>query len=137
MTTKTTGGKITGLLALTLEAQAALAVGDPVHISGNYECGKADGSKPVVGFVSVANVRRSAATGFYPSANAPGDVTVEARGLMVLTFTAAIATAAGVAVGINNAQKVVIDGGGVAHIGVTLTLTGGTNLPIDVLVGAV
>lgn len=137
MTTKTTGGKITGLLALTLEAQTALAVGAPVHISGPYECSLADGSKPVVGFVSVANVRRSASTGFYPSANAPGDVTVEARGLMVLTFTAAVAVAAGVAVGINNAQKIVIDAGGVAHVGITLTATGGANLPVDVLVGAV
>lgn len=140
MTTKTTGNKITGIMALTVEAQVAMTKGAPVMITGPYEVGLCDGTKPCIGFVSVVNVKRSTAAGsmgFYPVSNAPGDVTVEARGLQVQTFTAAVATAAGVAVGINGAQKVVVDGAGVSHIGVTLTSTSGNNQSIDVLVGGV
>jgi len=102
MTTKATGGKITGLLALTMEGQVALSVGDPVMVTGDYECDPYDGTSPFVGVVSVANVKRDAATGNYPVANAPGDCTVEVRGLFVRQCVAAGAVTAG--------KYVVIDG---------------------------
>lgn len=135
MTTKTAGGKITGLLALTLEAQVALNIGDPVMVTGPYECGLADGSKPILGVVSVANVTRQA--GAYPVAKVPGQVTVEARGLYVRKVKSAGAVAAGIAVGLNNTQKLAADGAGVAHLGVSLMAATAANQDVDVLVGGV
>lgn len=149
MTTKASGGKITGLLALTLEAQSALAVGDPVHIVGDYMCDKADGSLPVVGFVSVRNVGRGTVlppnanpnAGFYPVANVPGDVTVEALGLSVRTLTASGAVTIGHRVAIGAAGTVVDGGasgaapGGTAIVGIALEAASGAGVTFDVLVG--
>lgn len=95
MTTKKAKGRITGLLALTFESSTALAVGDPVHVTGDYTVAKADGTKFVVGHVSVANVKRDGTTAQYPVAKTPGDVTVEARGFEVRVGTAAATIAAG------------------------------------------
>ena len=135
MTTKLAGGKITGLLALTLEAQVALEVGDPVMVTGNYECGLNDGTKPCIGFVSVKNVKRQA--GAFPVALVPGQVTVEARGVMVRKIKSAGALAAGIAVGTNGAQKLAADGAGVAHVGVSLMAATAVDQWLDTLIGCV
>lgn len=141
MTTKAAGGKITGLLALTLEAQSALNVGDPVHITGDYSCDKADGTKPVVGFVSVANRRRGTfaegKAGVYPVNAVPGDVTVEAMGYMVMTLVAGTGgVTAGAPVAIGAAGIVVASGAGTARMGTALeTATAGNKF--DCLVGNV
>jgi hypothetical protein len=108
VTTKQAGGRITGLLALTLEAQEALAIGDPVHVVGDYEVEKADGTKPCVGFVSVKNVARGA--GGVISALSPGQVTVEAPGFMVQTAVAAVPFDAGVLIGLNASGLVPFSG---------------------------
>lgn len=132
MTTKAAGGKITGLLALTLEAQSALNVGDPVHMVGDYMCDKADGTLPVVGFVSVRNVRRgtwnanqaSNQAGLYPVANVPGDVTVETPGFMVLPLVAGGAITAGHRVGVTAAGAIVDVGNSAAAIPAGTTVIG-------------
>lgn len=134
MATKRAGGRITGLLALTLEAQVAMSVGDPVMVTGPYECGLADGSKPVVGIVSVANVTRNGPS--YPVSNVPGDVTVEARGVAVWTMTSGGAFGAGVAVGIDNTGALVEAGVGVATIGVSLMAATDADEQVDVLATA-
>lgn len=121
MTTKTPGGKITGLLALTCEGQEALAVGDWVHLVGPYEVEKADGTKAVLGRISVKNVRRNSTTGVYPEANVPGDVTVEAKGFAVSVEVAGAAIDAGDEVGVDAAGDILPVGAGVAKIGVALT----------------
>jgi hypothetical protein len=132
MTTTRSGGKITGLLALTMEAHFAAAVGDPVMVTGDYEVSKADGSKPTLGHVSVANVKRLGRD--YPVANNPGDCTVEARGFYVRTITVgAVAITAGAAVGIGGLSTLVAAGGGVDTIGVAL-MAGDPGDDIDVLV---
>jgi hypothetical protein len=136
MVTKAAGGKITGLLAITLEAQVALAVGDPVMVTGPYECGLADGTKPVVGFVSVANKMRQAGTGNFPVNKVPGDVTVEARGVMVRRMTSGGAFAAGANVGIGAAGALLAAGGGVATIGIALMPAAGAAVKVDVLITA-
>lgn len=139
MTTKAAGGKITGLLALTLEAQSALNVNDPVHITGDYMCDKADGTKPIVGFVSVANRRRGTyaegKAGLYPVNAVPGDVTVEARGYMVMTLTAGTGgVTAGNLVGVGAAGAILAPGAGVANMGIALeSATAGNKF--DCLVG--
>lgn len=134
MATKQAGGKITGLLALTLEAQVALAVSDPVMVTGDYECGLADGSKPIVGHVSVANVQRQAGTGLYPVEKVPGDVTVEARGFSVRRIKSAGAVAAGIEVGQGANQKLAAVGAGVAKVGISLTAATAVDQWVDVLV---
>ena len=140
MTTTSTKGRITGMFALTLAADVALAEGDPVHIDGPYHCTLSDGSKPVVGHVSVRSVKRvvDAISSTFPVQNTTGSqVTVEARGLMVVTRLAGAAVAAGVGVGFNNTGALVADGAGVAHYGVALTATTAAGQEIDVLVGSV
>ena len=132
MATKQAGGKITGLLALTLEAQVALDVGDPVMVTGPYECGLADGTKPVVGLVSVANVTRNGPN--YPVANVPGDVTVEARGLYVAEMTSGGAFAAGALVGIGAGGALLAAGVGVENIGIALMAATGAAEQVDVLI---
>lgn len=104
MVTKQAGGKITGLLALTMEAQVALSVGDFVHIVGDYEVALADGTKPVLGHASVSNRYGRESTAFTTAtaqAVVPGSCTVEARGFYVKTTFADGAIAAGAAVVIN------------------------------------
>lgn len=134
MTTKTQGGKITGILALTLESTVALAVGDPVHVIDDYEVEKADGSKPILGHVSVANVQREAGTGRWPVSAVPGQVTVEARGFSVRTITSGGAITAGAEVGHGAAGALLAAGGGVATIGIALMGAAGAGTKIDVLV---
>lgn len=139
MTTKAAGGTITGILALTLEATVALNRGDPVHITGDYTCAKADGTKPVVGFVSVANRRygtfAEGKAGSYPVNAVPGDVTVEAIGFMVLTLVAGTGgVTAGAPVAVGAAGIIVAAGAGTSTFGVALeTATAGNKF--DVLVG--
>lgn len=139
MTTKTVGGKITGLLALTLEATAALNAGDPVHVSGDFQVARADGTKPCIGWVSVPNVRRGtgANAGLYPVANTPGDVTVEARGYAVKDFLCAAVVAAGVDVGFAaaNPGQIVPFTGAANTVKLGVALHGGAiGARIDVLV---
>src|SRR5882724_8807811 len=100
--TNTSGGKISGAIALTFEATVSLAVNDPVMVSGNYQVVKCDGSKPCVGYVDRANVVRTGGT--FPSPQVPGTVTVEARGTSVRVITVgATPVVAGTAVGVNAA----------------------------------
>jgi hypothetical protein len=131
MTTKKAGGKITGTIALTCEAQYAAAVGDYVHIVGPYEVALADGTKPIIGHVSVKNVKRGGASAF--TAQTPGDVTVEARGWNVKTHKSAGALAAGIEVGIDASGDLVAVGAGVAKVGITLTAATAANQDVDVL----
>jgi hypothetical protein len=140
MTTTTTKGRISGLLALTCASDVALAKGDSVHVVGDYKVALADGTKPVIGHIGVRSVARvvtdTAST--FPVATTTGSqVTVEARGLMVRTMLAGAAIAAGAGVGINSSAALVTDGTGVAHIGVALTHTTAAGQEIDVLVGGV
>lgn len=136
MTTKTAKGKITGLLALTMEAQVATDIGDPVHIVGDYEVEIADGTKPVLGFVSVSNKQRISTSMSTSVGNAkvPGDVTVEARGLMVRTIPSGGAFAAGAEVGIDINGDLVAAGAGVATVGISLMAAAGAGEDVDVLV---
>lgn len=135
MATKTAGGRITGHLALTLEAGVALQEGDYVMLTGDYTCGLADGTKPVIGHVSVRNVKRvsTATTDEYPVGNPGGDVTVEARGWNVHTKAAGAAFAAGVDVGVNAAGALVPVAAGVAKVGVSLMASTGAGVLVDVL----
>lgn len=134
MTTKTAGGRISARIALTLEATAALNIGDAVHVVGDYQCNLADGTKPIVGFVSVQNRQRDVVTGNYPVNLVPGDVTVEAIGHMVITRKSGGAFAAGAAVGINATGALVAAGGGVRTVGVALIAATGANQDVDVLI---
>lgn len=132
MTTKSAGAKITGLLALTFESEVALNVKDPVHVTANYTVAKADGTKPVIGIVSVANKGRGA-DGAYPVPKVPGDITAEVPGFSVLRLVSGGAIPAGVEVGIGAAGTLVVAGAGVRTIGVSLTSTAGAGADIDVL----
>lgn len=136
MTTKTAKGKITGLLALSMEATEAAEIGDPVQGAGDYEVEIADGSKPVIGFVSVANKGRVSTPLSTSVGNpiVPGPVTVEARGLMVRTIEAGGAIAAGEEVGINSAGDLVPAGVSIATVGISLMAAAGTGDLVDVLV---
>lgn len=96
MTTKSALGRITGLLALTVEAQVALQIGDPTMVTGPYEVGLMDGTKPLLGHVSVANKKRVGSD--FPVSVAPGDCTVEALGFYVRSCIAGAAIGSGQAV---------------------------------------
>lgn len=134
MTTTAAGGKITGLLALTCVGTAALKVGDWVEITSAYTVAKqTTGTKPLLGVVTVGNVKRLA--GAYPVDNAGGDVTVDVPGFMVRTVKSAGAVTAGVRVGIAQAsQKLAPAGAGVANIGIALTAATAVDQDVDVLV---
>lgn len=115
MTTKQSGGKITGLLALTMEAQESIDFNDPIHVIGDYEVEKADGTRPVLGYASVIN-RGRVGNAFGTSVNnavVPGDITVEARGLMVVEVEAGAPIEAGreVAVGADSKHYANVGGG--------------------------
>lgn len=135
MATKKAGGKITGHLALTFEATEALAEGDSIKITGTYTCAKADGTTPFFGTVSVPNVKRDGATGAYPVAAVPGDVTVEARAFYVSTHLSAGALSAGIRVGFNAAGKIAAVGAGVPDAGTLLVTSTAINQPVDVAFG--
>lgn len=136
MTTKRSGGKITGLLALGMEAQVALDVGDFVHITGDYEVGLANGSKPVLGHCSVSNKKRTSSVMGTSVGNpkVPGDVTIEARGFYVKTEITGGAFAAGVEVGVGAGNTVVAAGANVATIGIALMASSGPGDDVDILV---
>lgn len=136
MATKTAKGRITGLLALTMEAQAATEIGDPVMVTGDYEVDIADGSQPVLGFVSVANKGRvsTALSTSVGNAVVPGDVTVEARGFMVQTIAAGAAITAGASVGINADGDLVPSGTDIADVGISLMAAAAAGDLVDVLV---
>lgn len=137
MTTKIKGGRITGHLALTVQATVALQEGDDVMLTGDYTVGLADGSKPSIGHVSVRNVKRTtdATSDTFPVPNPGGDVTVEALGWNVRTKVAGGAITAGNYVNVNGAGALV-DGGvarTVATVGIALMGAAGAGTPIDVL----
>lgn len=143
MVTKQSGGKITGLLALTMEAQEAMRVGDWAHITGDYEVGIADGTRAVLGHVSVSNHNRRVSDSFSTSVsepNVPGAVTVEARGFYVKEANAGGAIEAGVEVSVNADGDVVTFDAAAAGadratvIGVSLTSTAAAGERLDVLV---
>jgi len=125
MTTKLSGGTLPAFIGLTLEANVALAVGDPVMGGpGDFQCVKADGTKPVIGYVSKKNVTRGTFAGGnpgqYPVAQVPGDVTVEARAFFRKDFTVGVAFGVGADVGIGADNKLAPTGAGVLHIGIAL-----------------
>lgn len=139
MVTKQHGGKITGLLALTAEAQEALNRGDAVHLSGDYEVEKADGTKPILGYISVANKGRVGSVMGTSVGNplVPGVVTVEARGFMVREVKAGAAVNAGdeVVVGADNKHVAWDDTDPrTAVVGIALTSADDEDDLIDVLV---
>lgn len=125
MTTKATGGRITGLLALTCEAQDALDIGDCVQLVGDYEVEAADGTGTLLGVVSVSNKKRvSTVMGTsVGNANVPGDVTVETPGFFVrqMRLGATLAAGARVGIGAGGQDEVIAVGAGVAECGILLT----------------
>lgn len=137
MTNKNAGGRITGLLALTCEAAVSLRVGDHVHLTGPYTVGLADGTKPVLGRVSVSNKRRvlgDALSGSSIEHGVPGgEVTVEVPGFAVLTHPAGAAIAAGTLVGIGAGGALVAAGAGVSTVGLALTTTTAAGQTLDYL----
>lgn len=133
MATKTTKGRITGLIGLTVEAQVALEEGDPVHVTGPYEVGLADGTKPVLGLVSVANKAPTRGTATRDPL-VPGDVTVEAMGFYVMTVEAALAIAAGAGVSVDPTGYVPTGTAGAGdRVGIALTAATAAGQFIDVL----
>lgn len=132
--TTTSGGKISGLVALTFEAVTAVAVNEPCHVTGDYRVAKADGTKPIVGFCDKANVKRVG--GVYPSLENPGTVTVEARGVAVRTLVSGGAVAVGIKVGIDSTGRVLAVGAGVTACGISLMGAGAAGVSIDVLITA-
>lgn len=116
MTTKTAGGKITGLLALTVESGGSYsaAVNDWVELSADYVCVLATGTKQVLGRVSVKNVKRtsSATSTSFPVANPGGPLTVEVAGFAVYTEVADATIVAGdiVVIGAAGVTKAIATG---------------------------
>lgn len=139
MTTKQAGGKITGILALTMEATVALDVGDHVHVNGDYTVGLADGTKAILGRCSVSN-KKSVNTPFSRTVgvpNVPGDVTIEARGIAVETAKSGDAFAAGVPVGIDATNRLVeVEKGDVNCVGLSLMAATDADEDVDYLVTA-
>lgn len=132
MTTKTSGGRITGLIALSMEAEVALQVGDAVMGSGDYECILATNAKAVIGHVSVANKEPVRGVATRP-AQVPGPCTVEARGFYVRKVTAGGVIAGGDSVGYDATGALVAVALGAANqCGIALT-GGAAAAKIDVL----
>lgn len=137
MTTTSTKGRITGLLALTMATDLALAEGDHVQVIGDYKVGLADGTKRVIGSVSVRSVKRvvdNNSSTFPVSTTTGGQVTVEAYGYAVETRNAGGVVAAGAEVGINASGEIVTAGAGIATFGVALTHTTAAGQELDILV---
>lgn len=137
-TSRQSGGKITGLLALTMETLVALNKDDWVHVSGDYQVALANGTKPLLGRVSVKNIKvtQTSMSRTVGVADTPGVVTVEARGLSVETVTSGAAITAGAQVGIGAAGTLVPVAAGVAHLGIALMAATAAGQSIDVLVTA-
>lgn len=132
MTTKTTGGKITGLLALSCEATVALNIGDPVMLNGPYEVVLATGAKPCLGHVSVPNKAPVRGVATRP-AEVPGPVTVEAKGWYVRTVLSGGAIGAGAGVVYGAAGALTAVAGLAARDGIALTPTTAAGQKLDVL----
>lgn len=133
MTTKSTKGRITGLIGLTCEAQYAAEKGDAVIVTGDYEVDLADGTKPVLGTVTVANKapQRGVAT---RDPEVPGDVTVEALGFTVQTLVSGGAIPAGSQIGYNaTGDLVAVALGAAGNCGIALTATTAAGQEIDCL----
>lgn len=132
MTTTTTKGRVTGALALTMATDQALNVGDFVHVIAPYKVALSDGTKPIIGTVTVRSVKRvnTGTSASYPVATTTGgQITVDVKHFMVLTRTTTTAITAGqkVGVGSTGALAVYTDGSTtVAYIGIALTTTTGT-----------
>lgn len=138
MTTKRSGGKITGILGLTMEATVGLDVGDWVHVNGDYTVALADGTKAILGRCAVSN-KKSVNTPFSRTVNVdevPGDVTIEARGIAVEEVTSGAAIAAGAPVGWNGVAVVAVANDAINRIGTALMAATGAGQKIDVLVTA-
>lgn len=138
MTTKLAGGKITGILALTMEATVGLDVGDFVHVNGDYTVTIADGTKAVLGRCSVSN-KKSVSTPFSRTVgvdNVPGDVTIEARGLSVEACVSGDVIPAGSPVGIANNVVTVCLPDDINKLGTALMAATAAGQTIDVLVTA-
>jgi hypothetical protein len=136
MTTTSTKGRITGALALTMAADVALAEGDHVHVIDDYKVALADGTKSVIGTVTVRSVKRvvDATSSTFPVATTTGSqVTVDVYGFSVETRLAGGAIAAGADIGINGSGEIVTAGAGVAKIGVALTHTTAAGQELDYL----
>ena len=127
------GGRISGRIFLTCEAMSVLAVGAPVMIVGNYQVNLCDGTKPCIGFVEVANVKRTG--GVFPVGYSPGTVTVEVRGWAVRTFVSGDAIAAGVIFGVGAAGAILAGGAGVSPVGISLMPTTAAGQRFDGLLG--
>lgn len=136
MTTKRSGGNITGLLALTVEQQEECEPWTAVHLVGDYEVEKADGSRPILGLVSVGAYGR-VGTGLGTSVGnpiVPGQITVEAPGFMVRRLTIDGDVDAGFEVGMSGTDLIQRPGGDagtssvneVQTVTITGTPTGGT-----------
>jgi hypothetical protein len=136
MTTTATKGRITGAIALTCAADVALAVGDHVHVVGPYKVALADGSKTVIGTVTVTSVKRISTntTSTFPVATTTGsEVTVDVYAYSVETRLCGAACAAGADVGIAADATIKPVAAGVKKIGVALTTTTAPGQEIDVL----
>jgi hypothetical protein len=139
MTTTSTKGRITGLLALTFATDVALAEGDFVMLVGPYKVGLADGSKRCVGTVTVRSVKRvidNVSSTFPVATTTGGQVTADVRGYMVVTRLAGAAIAAGADVGINSTGAIVVFPAGsttISRVGTALTTTNAAGQEIDVL----
>jgi hypothetical protein len=139
MTTTSSGGKITGLLALTFATDVALNVGDFVHVVGAYKVAAADGTKPIIGHVSVRSVIRQnvsgVSTSFPVATTTGGQVTVEVYGFGVKQHSSGAAITAGALVGINSSGALVPAGTSIANVGVALTAATAASQNVDVLYG--
>lgn len=133
MTDKNYGGVISSRIALTMEAQSALDIGDPVSVVGPYECDAADSGATFVGVVTKSNKRR--AGNVHNEDVVPGDVTVECPGSMVLTVVAEVDIDAGEVVHLSATAGFVPAGDATAvgqRVGLALTSATATN-KLDVL----
>lgn len=131
MTTTAPGGVIPFDISLTFTGTSALNQNDPVMVTADYTVDLADGTKPTVGVVEVANVRRVA--GAYPIANPGGEVTVGVRGHGVRTVSAGGAIAAGARVKVTGAGYVTAVIGDEGQVGIALTAAGAAGDSFDLL----
>lgn len=140
MTTTIPGGTITGRIGLTMQAQYAAALGDPVSAGPtDYECQLANGTLPIIGVITMMNVKRGTGTlaGTYPQPNVPGDVTVDARCHFVRQFTSgATAIVPGTVVGLNATNQLIPFTGAAntQSLGIALNSSSAAGTPVDVAV---
>lgn len=136
MATTSTKGRITGAIALTMATDVALAEGDHVHLVGPYKVALADGTKTVIGTVSVISVKRvvtNTSSTFPVATTTGGQVTVDVYGYSVETRLCGAACTAGVDVGIAVDGTIKPVNTGVKKIGVALTTTTAAGQEIDIL----